>query len=111
MVRSYSPGRILAAAVLLLDRAEDVEELPDAVGFALAGDGMEPRERRAHKARGGGEVAGQSQRAHAAAVERERERVGKEIFRLLRREVHEVVEREHLLREGRLFVSTPAGSS
>ena len=63
---------------------------------------MEPRERRAHKARGGGEVAGQSQRAHAAAVERERERVGKEIFRLLRREVHEVVEREHLLRKRRV---------
>lgn len=63
---------------------------------------MEPRERRAHKARGGGEVAGQSQRAHAAAVERERERVGKEIFRLLRREVHEVVECEHLLRKRRV---------
>ena len=70
---------------------------------------MEPRERRAHKARGGGEVAGQSQRAHAAAVERERERVGKEIFRLLRREVHEVVEREHLLRKRRVVRQHPGG--
>ena len=40
-------GPYLAAALLLLDRAEDVEELPDARRFALARAGIGPDERRA----------------------------------------------------------------
>ena len=42
--------RHLAAAALLIDRAQYVEELTHALRFRFARDGIHPDERRAHKA-------------------------------------------------------------
>ena len=76
-----------------------MEKLPDAVGLALAADGVELREGGAHEARAGGQVARQAERAHAAAVGLQRHVRSKGILRLSRRQMHIVVQREELLRE------------
>ena len=95
-------GPYLAAALLLLDRAEDVEELPDALRFALAGARIGPDERRAHEARAGAEIARQAQRAHAAAECGKLQLIGEPVFRLTRREAHVAVQTKVLDGEGRI---------
>ena len=85
----------VAAAALLIDRAEDVEELADALHLRIAGNRVHLRERHAHEARLRGEIARQAERAHAAAVRRERHTPA--VLRLAGREMHVVVQRKHLL--------------
>ena len=95
-------GPHLAAALLLLDRAEDVEKLSDARRFVFTGARIGPDERRTHEARAGAEVARQTERAHAAAERRKLQLVRKAIFRLPRREAHVAVQAEVLDGEGRI---------
>ena len=85
----------VAAAALLIDRAEDVEELADALHLRIAGNRVHLRVGHAHKARLRGEIARQAERTHAAAVRRERHAPA--VLRLAGREVHVIIEREHLL--------------
>ena len=57
-----------AAASLLIYGAEDVEELADAFWFGVAGSGVHFGEGDSGEAGGGGEVSGEAESAHAAAV-------------------------------------------
>ena len=57
-----------AAATLLIYGAEDVEELADAFEFGVAGSGVHFGEGYFGKSGGRGEVSGEAEGAHAAAV-------------------------------------------
>ena len=57
-----------AAATLLIYGAEDVEELTDAFEFGVAGSGVHFGEGYFGKSGGRGEVSGEAEGTHAAAV-------------------------------------------
>ena len=79
-----------------------MEKLADALRLRAAGNGIGARERRAHEARGRREIAGQPERAHAAAVGAQIERGRERVFRLARGERLVIVQPEELLRERRV---------
>ena len=92
-------GPYLAAALLLLDRAEDVEELTDAFEFGVAGSGVHFCEGNFSKTGGGGQVSGKTEGTHAAAVGLKFQSRGKCVLWLAWGEGLVVVELEHLLWE------------
>lgn len=92
----------LAAAALLFDRMQDVEELPDALGLARAGLCVHPHEGHADKPRLAGQIARQPQRTEAAAVDGQIEAVRKGAGGGAGRQCAVVVQREKLLRERRV---------
>ena len=91
-----------AAAPLLCRRAQNVQELADALGLAVAGTAVQPGKGRPYKAGGGGQVAGQTHGAHAPAVCLQRQGGGEAVFRRLGGQLGVVVQPEQLHGEGRL---------
>ena len=101
--------RNLTAALLLLDRAENVEQLADAAGFILLRMGVVSHKCGPHKAGLGGQIARKAKPAHAAAVGGQGQPRRKLIFGLARAEVPIIVQIEHLKREGRVVGEYPGG--
>ena len=89
-----------AAASLLIYGAEDVEELADAFKFGVAGSGVYFGEGNFGKTGGRGEVSGEAEGTHAAAVGLKFQSRGKCVLWLAWGEGLVVVELEHLLWEG-----------
>ena len=90
----------LTAASLLIYGAEDVEELTDAFEFGVAGSGVYFGEGNFGKTGGRGEVSGEAEGTHAAAVGLKVQSRGKCVLWLAWGEGLVVVELEHLLWEG-----------
>ena len=88
-----------AAATLLIYGAEDVEELTDAFEFGVAGSGVYFGEGNFGKTGGRGEVSGEAEGTHAAAVGLKFQSRGKCVLWLAWGEGLVVVELEHLLWE------------
>ena len=92
----------LTAAALLIDGAENMEELADALGFGVSGEGMRSRKGHSGKTGRGGEVAGKAESSHAAAVRIKRNIRSKGVGRLLLRKSHVLIQKEELHRERRI---------
>ena len=92
----------LTAAALLIDGAENMEELADALRFGVPGEGMRSRKGHTGKTGRGGEVAGKAESSHAAAVRLERNIRSKGVGRLLLRKSHVLIQKEELHRERRI---------
>ena len=91
-----------AAATLLIYGAEDVEELADAFEFGVAGSGVYFCEGNFSKTGGGGQVSGETEGTHAAAVGLKFQSRGECVLWLAWGERLVVVELEHLLWEWRV---------
>ena len=76
--------RHLAASSLLVNRIQNMEKLADTLRFAVSRDRVLLYKRHACKAGSRREVARQSKTAHATAVRRKIELVGKRVGRLFR---------------------------
>ena len=76
-----------------------MEELADALGFGVPGEGMRSCKGHSGKTGRGGEVAGKAESSHAAAVRLER---SKGVGRLLLRKSHVLIQKEELHRERRI---------
>ena len=92
----------LTAAALLLDRMQNVEKLPDALGLTVTGFGVHPHKGGADKAGLAGQIARQTQCAKPAAVDRQLQPLGKGAGRRVGRKCAVIVQRKKLLRERRI---------
>ena len=73
----------LTASPLLVHRAQDVEELADALGFRVPGDRIHLHKSRPHKAGLGGQIPGKPQGAHAPSITPQIQFGRKTVFGLL----------------------------
>ena len=93
----------LTAAALLLHSAKQVKELADACSLRVLAAGVHAHKGGANEAGLGGKVARQSQSAKAAAVILQMQARRKGAFRRAGRKGTEIVQVEHLQREGRII--------
>ena len=100
----------LTAAALLVNGAENMEELAHAGALVIPGKGAELREGDLHETGLTRQIARDTQAAHAAAVGLKREYTGEAGIRLLPGNARVVVE-GIWFGNGGLFVMTPTGLS
>ena len=99
----------IAAAPLLVNRAENMEELADACRFRIRGYGVQLHKGHPYKAGLGGQISREAHGTHAAAVLIQFQGIRKAVVRVFAGQMAEIVQPEHLLRKRRIVGQRPHG--